>query len=139
MVEETFYVTLRPLLLSLFHDMDKQNTTQELLTEARHYIDLRLRHLRYFSTEKLSYLIAAATFIVIALILGIVVICNFSHSLLLLLQNYVGTIVAHVIVGAVALLMIFLIYWQRKRWILNPLTRTLARALIDNENDNNHS
>ncbi len=119
--------------------MEKQYTTQELLAELRHYVDLRLQHLRYFSTEKLSYLLAAAIFIVIALILGTVVVCNFSHSLLLLLQIYVGTTAAYAIVGAVALLIILLIYWQRRRWILNPITRTLARALIDNETDNNHS
>ena len=119
--------------------MEKPSTTEILLAELRHYIDLRLQHIKYLGTEKLSYIVAALIFIITMIIFGSIVVCYFSQSLLHLLQIYVGTPAAYAIVGAAALLTIAIIYWQRKRWILNPITLTLYRIFIDNDNKNANS
>jgi hypothetical protein len=118
--------------------MEKPTSAEILLAELKHYIELRWQFIKYFSTEKLSYIFAALIFTTIGLIFGAIVICYFSQSLLHLLQIYVGTVAAYAIVGAAALSILFIICWQRKRWILNPITRALYRVFIDNDNEKTH-
>ena len=114
--------------------MEEQSSTEALITELKHYIDLRLQHLKILGTEKLVYIIAAVAFIAIALIFGIMAICYFSLSLVHLLRIYVGTIGAYSIMGAAALIIVVLTYVWRKQWLLNPITRVLARGILDDDN-----
>lgn len=115
--------------------MNEQSSIDILLAETKRYLDLRMRQLKFLSVEKLSYVLAAVTLIAIVAIFGIVSACYFSLSFVHLLRIYVGTTGAYAIMGAVALLIIVLFYLQRKRWLLNPITRILARAMLDENDD----
>lgn len=111
--------------------MEELSSAEALIVELKRYIDLRLRHIKFLGTEKLSYLIAAVAFMIIATIFGIIAICYFSLSLVHLLRIYVGTAGAYAIMGAVAILIVALLYLKRKQWLLNPITRILARSILD--------
>lgn len=113
--------------------MEDSATVEQLIAELKRYVDLRMQHLKIIGTEKLSYILAALIFIVLAAIFGIMAICYFSLSLVYLLRIYVGIIGAYAIMGAVALVVVLLLYMLRKQWLLNPIVRLLARNMIDNE------
>lgn len=114
--------------------MDEQSSVEKLIIELKRYVDLRILHIKFLGTEKLSYFIATAIFMTIAAIFGIIAICYFSLSLVHLLRIYVGTIGAYAIMGAVALLIIVLIYVWRKQLLLNPITRILTRSMLNDDN-----
>lgn len=113
--------------------MEDPAKVEGLIVELKRYVDLRLQHIKILTTQKLSYIIGAAIFLVIAAIFGIMAICYFSLSLVYLLRIYVGTVGAYAIMGAVALIIILLVYLLRKQWLLNPIVRILARNILDDD------
>ncbi|MBR3951947.1 MAG: hypothetical protein IKJ79_08620 [Bacteroidaceae bacterium] len=44
-----------------------------------------------------------------------------------------GAIAAHATIAVVLLLIVMLLYRQRRCWILDPMARLLSRILIDDE------
>ncbi|MBO7318118.1 MAG: hypothetical protein J6U43_05295 [Bacteroidales bacterium] len=113
--------------------MEQRLSVEELFKELRHYVDLRLQRLKIIVVEKFVYLLAIVAFVCIALLFVCIAICYFSYSFVHLLQFYVGAIVAHLLVGGIMLLAVVLLYWQRRRWILDPIARVMTRVFIDDK------
>ncbi len=110
------------------------NSTIEIL---KRYLNLRIEHAKLLGTEKLSIILSASVLLLLAILLGAIAIGYFSLALIHLLEIYVGIIAAYAILGGVMLLLLLLLYLLRRRWILDPITRFLARVLLNDNDDNN--
>lgn len=72
-------------------------------------------------------------FVCIATLFIAIAICYLSYSFVHLLQIFVGAIAAHAIVATTLLLAVWLLYRQRRDWILDPIARVMTRILIDDD------
>lgn len=113
--------------------MEHRSSIEELVSELRRYVDLRVQRTKFIVVEKCVYLLAILAFVGIATLFIGIAICYLSYSFVHLLQIYVGAIVAHVLVALVLLLVVLLLYRQRRDWILDPIARVMTRLLIDDE------
>lgn len=113
-----------------------EQSSSDTLTEAiKRYLNLRFRYIKFLSTEKLSIILSASVLLVLLLLLGIIALCYFSLALVHWLAMYVGAIGAYSILGGATLLLILLLYLQRRRWILDPVAHFLARVLLNDDED----
>ena len=113
--------------------MEHRVSVENLYNELRRYVELRLQRLKIVAVEKCVYLLAVVAFAMIAALFVVIAICYFSFSFVHLLQIYVGAIAAYALVAIILLCMVLLLYWQRRRWILDPIARMMIRILIDDE------
>lgn len=115
--------------------MSQPSSIDTLLETLKHYLHLRVEQVKYLGTEKLSIILAASVFLVVAILLAVIAVCYFSVALLHLLQSCVGLVWASVIMGVAMLLLLGLVYLMRRRWILNPIARFLSRVLLEDKDD----
>ena len=117
--------------------MTQQSSTDKVIDTLKRYVGLRIEHAKFLGAEKLSIILSASVFLIIAILLGIIALCYFSLAAVHFLEIYVGIIGAFAIAGGVMLLLILLLYRQRSSWILDPIARFLSRVLLnDNDEDN---
>lgn len=107
---------------------------ESLIHEVHHYAQLLLLRGRFLATAHLSYIIAAVVFAIIVVPIIVLAICYFSFSLLHLLLICLSPVMAYAIVGVILLLVVALLYLWRKPMLLNPITRIIARMILDNDN-----
>lgn len=115
--------------------MQQYPDKETLIKELRRYIDLRMRHVRLAIVEKITFILAMTAFASLAMLLIGFAICYFSNSFVLLLQFYVNSVCANALVAVALIAVVILIYWQRKRWLLDPISRIITRTMIDNEEE----
>ena len=113
--------------------MEDRLSIDTLFRELRRYAHMRLHHARVLAVEKCAYLLAILAFACIAGLFIAIAICYLSYSFVHLLQIYMGAIAAHATVAVVLLLIVMLLYRQRRCWILDPMARLLSHILIDDE------
>lgn len=116
--------------------MAESSSVDALIETIKRYLHLRIEQVKFLGTEKLSIILAAMVFLMVAILLAVIAVCYFSVALLQLLQSCVGIVWAGVIMGVVMLLLIGLVYMMRRRWILDPIARFLSRVLLDDKDDN---
>lgn len=102
-----------------------------LVETLKDYIILQKNYLKYDVVEKLVRLSAALLLSVIILILVLAVVVFLSFSLAYFLATFTGTAGGFAIVGGIYLLMLLIIYRNRKPWIERPLVRMLASILLE--------
>ena len=113
--------------------MEHRSSIEELISELRCYVNLRMQRTKFVIVEKCVYLLAILAFVCMAALFIAIAICYLSYSFVHLLQIYMGAIAAHATVAVVLLLIVMLLYRQRRCWILDPMARLLSRILIDDE------
>ena len=115
--------------------MSYTNNIQSLWTEAKNYLELQKEYLKLDSAEKLSVLLSAVALVALCLILGFAALFFLVIAFALWLASFVGGAWSFTIVGGAMLVIILVILLFRKRWIVQPITRFVARLFVCEEEE----
>ena len=107
---------------------------QDLFKEFRKYIELQGEYLKLETIEKLTVLLSTLTLIFILVALGVMALFYFSFMLVYVLATEVGMVAGFAIVGAILILIAWLVYHFRVSLIFQPMVNFLARLFLDDSN-----
>ena len=117
--------------------MNYTDNIRSLWTEVKNYLELQKEYLKLDTAEKLSVLLSAVATVVLCVTFALAAILFIMVALTLLLAKVVGGVWSTVIMGGAMLLIIVIILIARKRWIVQPISRFIARLIVgeDEEED----
>lgn len=115
--------------------MNYSSSLQSLWTEAKSYLELQKEYLKLDSAEKLSVLLSAVATAIVCLVLGLVALIFFVVAFALWLMKFVGGAWSFTIMGGVLLLFILIILLFRKRWIVQPVARFVAKLFVGEDDE----
>ena len=113
----------------LSSDKNVESLTQ-LIEKLKEYLELKGAYLKIDALDKTDKLLSALCVTVITLILVVAVLFYFSFAIVYWLEQYVGMAGAFAIMGAVFLLLLILVGYNKKAWIERPLVRLLTNILL---------
>lgn len=124
-------------MVNLQWSMNYTDNIRSLWTEAKNYLELQKEYLKLDTAEKLSMLLSAVATVVLCATFALAAILFIMVALTLLLAKVVGGVWSAVIMGGVMLFIIVIILIARKRWIVQPISRFIARLIVgeDKEED----
>lgn len=124
-------------MVNLQWSMNYTDNIRSLWTETKNYLELQKEYLKLDTAEKLSVLLSAVATVVLCATFALAAILFVMVALTLLLAKVVGGVWSAVIMGGVMLLVIVIILIARKRWIVQPISRFIARLIVgeDKEED----
>ena len=115
--------------------MNYSSSLQSLWTEAKSYLELQKEYLKLDSAEKLSVLLSAVATAVVCLVLALAALFFFVIAFALWLVKIVGGAWSFSIMGGVLLLLIIIILLCRKRWIVQPVARFVAKLFVGEDEE----
>lgn len=115
--------------------MSYSSSIQSLWTEAKSYLELQKEYLKLDSAEKLSVLLSAVATAAVCLVLALAALFFFVIAFALWLAKFVGGAWSFSIMGGVLLLFIIIILLCRKRWIVQPVARFVARLFVGEDEE----
>ncbi len=108
------------------------DSLQELLKEVLTYLRLRKRYVELDVTEKMAVLLSTLAVGAILLMVGMVVILLLSYLSVLLLGRWLGSeVTGCVVVCAGWVVVAAVVYAARRRLIVNPVARFVARLFVE--------
>lgn len=115
---------------------DTQRCMRELLLEVKSYLSLQKRFLQLDLTEKLTILLSAIAIAVICLMLGGMALFYLTFALAYWIGEVTGVLALGFLVIALTLaLLLALVYYNRKRWIVQPLARMMVTLFINPDDE----
>ena len=130
-------IRTHPLFLNrktMFANDKSIDNLQDLFKEFRKYIELQGEYLKLETIEKLTVLLSTLTLIFILVALGVMALFYFSFMLVYVLATEVGMVAGFAIVGAILILIAWLVYHFRVSLIFQPMVNFLARLFLDDSN-----
>ena len=115
--------------------MNYSSSLQSLWTEAKSYLELQKEYLKLDSAEKLSVLLSAVATAAVCLILALAALFFFVIAFALWLAKMVGEAWSFTIVGGAMVLFIIVILLFRKRWIVQPVARFVAKLFVSEDEE----
>ena len=111
---------------------EKSNESiQQLISEAKAYLDLQKDYIRLEMTEKLTILLSTLILVLIMVVLGMVALFYFSFTLAYVLAPFVGGLmVSFGLITLFLVLVILFIYYKRERLIVSPMVNFLAKIFL---------
>lgn len=118
---------------------DKSNESiQQLISEAKTYLDLQKDYIRLEMTEKLTILLSTLILVLIMVVLGMVALFYFSFTLAYVLAPFVGGLmVSFGLITLFLVLVILFIYYKRERLIVSPMVSFLAKIFLKDKTEEN--
>jgi hypothetical protein len=117
---------------------EKSNESiQQLISEAKTYLELQKDYIRLEMTEKLTVLLSTLILVLIMVVLGMVALFYFSFTLAYVLAPFVGGLmVSFGLITLFLVLVILFIYYKRERLIVSPMVNFLAKIFLkESENE----
>ena len=115
--------------------MSYSSSIQSLWTEAKSYLELQKEYLKLDSAEKLSVLLSAVATTALCLVLALVALIFFVIAFAFWLAKLVGIAQSFTIMGGVLLLVIIVTLLFRKRWIVQPISRFVAKLFVPDDEE----
>ena len=115
--------------------MSYSSSIQSLWTEAKSYLELQKEYLKLDSAEKLSVLLSAVATTALCLVLALVALIFFVIAFAFWLAKLVGIAQSFTIMGGVLLLVIIVTLLFRKRWIVQPVARFVAKLFVGEDEE----
>ena len=111
---------------------EKSNESiQQLISEAKTYLDLQKDYIRLEMTEKLTILLSTLILVLIMVVLGMVALFYFSFTFAYVLAPFVGGLmVSFGLITLFLVLVILFIYYKRERLIVSPMVNFLAKIFL---------
>lgn len=110
----------------------------KLFVSLKEYLGLQKEYAMLELTEKLTRLLTALILGAIIFVLGLIVIVFFSLTLVALLDWLIGNeIISYAIMTVLFMLLAYLVYRMRNRWLVTPLTNFFINLLLVDNDDNN--
>jgi hypothetical protein len=115
----------------MFSSDKNVETIAQLVEVLKDYIGLQGEYLKLNVVEKTVRLLTALTLGVVLLILAVAALFYLSFAVVFWLTPYLGTGWAFCLMSFAFLLLLILVYSNRKTWIERPLVRFLADTLLN--------
>lgn len=113
----------------------------QLLQDAKEYAELRLEYAKLDATGKIAAALSATILFVILFVIGAIFVVLLSCTIAFWLTAHAthDTALSFAIVSAVYLVGAIVIYYRRKSWIVNPVSRLLGRLLLERDDKTSKS
>ena len=98
---------------------------------VKSYVGLQGEYLKLDVIQKVVRLVTALTLAIVLLLLGIAFLFYLSFACVYWLEPLTGTALAFFLVALFFLMLLILVFFNRKSWIERPLVRFLADVLIN--------
>lgn len=122
----------------MFSDGKNMESIQKLFLELKNYLKLQKKFLKLDTAEKLTVLLSAIAVIAILLLLGSMILLYLTFALAYYLGDVMGSLPLGFSVIAVFLLLVLLFfYFNRKKYIIQPIARFMANLFINSTQDEN--
>lgn len=116
----------------MFSDDKSIDRIQQLFMEMKKYVELQKEYTKLELTEKLSILLSTLILVLLVVTLSMVALFYASFMLAYILEPYVGGLMASFgIIAGFHLVLICLLVYFRKRWIINPMVKFLAELFLN--------
>lgn len=120
----------------MFSSSKHIESIQQLLLELKNYYKLQKKFVYLDTAEKLTVLLSAIAISIVMVVLVALVLMYATFALAFFIGNQLDSLpMGFVLVAAGLLLILFLFYWNRKRLIVQPLARFIARLFFEKQND----
>ncbi len=117
--------------MSLFHNTELTAQIIRLFHEAKRFLLLEKRLVGLQAVEVLTRVLAAVALWAIIILLGTTALLFGGIAFAVWMGQVVGSyLLGFVIVAAVQLLLIALVYANRRRWLLEPTARFLVGVML---------
>ena len=103
----------------------------QLIEVLKRYVGLQKEYLKLDVIEKVVRLVSALTLAIVFIMLGVAVLFYLSFAIVHWLEPLTGLGLAYFLMAMLFLLLLILVYVQRKAWIERPLMRFLADILLN--------
>ena len=118
------------------NSMSHTDNLQLLWKEIKNYLELQKQYLMMDTAEKLTVLLSAVAIAVLCMTLGAMALFFLLFAMASWIGHIVGsTFVGFLIMGALLLLLMAIVYFARKRWIIQPLSRLVVGLFIRDEEE----
>ena len=122
----------------MFSDGKNMESIQKLFLELKNYLTLQKKFLKLDTAEKLTVLLSAIAITAILLLLGSMILLYLTFALAYYLGDVMGSLPLGFSAIAVSLLLVLLFfYFNRKKYIIQPIARFMANLFINSTQDEN--
>lgn len=119
----------------MFTDDKSIDNIQQLFVEFKKYLELQKEYTRLEITEKLTVLLSTLLLTILAVILSIGALFYLSFTLAYILAPAVGGLtVSFALIACFHILLILLLLAFRRKLVIDPMTRFLARLFLNSSN-----
>ena len=119
----------------MFADDKNTDNIQQLFMEFKKYLELQKEYTKLELTEKMSILLSTLILVLLIITLGMVALFYASYMLAYILEPYVGGLMfSFAIIACFHILLIGLLVYFRKKWIVNPMVKFLAGLFLNKSN-----
>ena len=103
----------------------------QLVESVKSYVGLQGEYLKLDVIQKVVRLVTALTLTIVLLLLGVAFLFYLSFACVYWLEPLTGTARAFLLVALFFLVLLILVFLNRKAWIERPLVRFLADVLLN--------
>ena len=117
----------------MFADDKSIENMQQLFTEFKKYLELQKEYTKLEIIEKTSQLLSTLLLVLLLITLGVVVLFHLSFTLVYVLARLVGGLMmSFALITCFHILLIVLLVSFRRRLIINPITKFIAKLFLNN-------
>lgn len=103
----------------------------QLVESVKNYVGLQGEYLKFNAVEKVVRLTTALTLAIIFIIIGVAILFYLSFALIYAMEPLTGMALAYLIMALLFLLLLIIVFINRKSWIERPLVRFLSDILLN--------
>lgn len=119
---------------------EKKDSVHVLIDSIKRYISLSKDYTMLNVVEKLTVIFGSLILILTLIILGSGALFFALLALAYALTPLVGGIgISFLIITAISVILILIIYYNRQRWIMNPIVRFLSHLFFDEKEDHDEN
>lgn len=117
----------------MFADDKSIENVQQLFMEFKKYLQLQKEYTKLEIIEKLSKLLSTLLLVLLLVTLSVVVLFHLSFTLVYVLAPLVGGLmISFALITCFHILLVALLVILRKKLIINPITKFIAKLFLDN-------
>lgn len=120
----------------MFGIEDYTESLRKFWLETKGYLELQKEYMTLDAAEKLIVLLSAAALGAICLVIGAMALFFLLFALAAWVGQLSGSVaLGFLIMGVVLLLLMAIVYFKRKQWIIQPLARLVVGLFVHDDNE----
>lgn len=120
----------------MFGIEDYTESLRKFWQETKSYLELQKEYLTLDAAEKLIVLLSAAALGAICLVIGAMALFFLLFALAAWVGQLSGSVaLGFLIMGVVLLLLMAIVYFKRKQWIIQPLARLVVGLFVRDDEE----
>lgn len=108
-------------------------TLAQLFEKAKRYAKMQGEYVRLDVTEKAARLLKVAALALCVILLALPILLFLSLVIAHAIMPWVGTVGAYALVAACYIILLIVVFANRKRWIERPLVRFLSSVMLNEQ------